>query len=106
MEKGLAEPDVVICLTPDEIEDLHHRSGYGEERYETDDFQHRVMENYLRLAEEAKSNTEAALDSDQPEWHFVQATNKSVDEVHKCIMSIVTNKLRSMKIPYITDQTS
>ncbi|TPP45928.1 Thymidylate kinase/adenylate kinase [Fasciola gigantica] len=93
MEKGLLEPDIVICLTPDNIEDLHDRSGYGEERYETDDFQKRVLKNYLRLSEEAKATGEVELAPDQPEWHFVQATHKSVEEVHKCIISIVKDKL-------------
>ncbi|KAA0197085.1 Deoxythymidylate kinase (Thymidylate kinase), partial [Fasciolopsis buskii] len=101
MEKGLLEPDIVICLTPENVEDLRHRSGYGEERYETDDYQKRVLKNYLRLYEETKTTEESELVSDQPEWHFVQATNKSVEEVHQCVLSIVKDKI--MSGPHVTD---
>ncbi|CAH8542003.1 unnamed protein product [Dicrocoelium dendriticum] len=101
MEKGLVEPDLVICLTPERFEHLKERDGYGGERYETDDFQQRVLENYVRLSKDAQYADYSDLDVGRPInqqinpqlWHFVQATNKTVDEVHKCIMAIVKSKL-------------
>ncbi|KAF6776048.1 hypothetical protein AHF37_04751 [Paragonimus kellicotti] len=111
MEKGLVEPDLVICLTPERFDHLKERNGYGTERYETDDFQQRVLENYIRLSKDAKYADCSELDEEdhphhQPSqfWHFVQATNKTVEEVHECIMAIVKMKLKSMQAPEITDR--
>ncbi|CAL8095789.1 unnamed protein product [Calicophoron daubneyi] len=107
VEKGVVEPDLVICLTPENAEDLKTRGGYGEERYETDDFQKRVLENYIRLANESKLSNSEEIDPDQiaTEWHFVQATNKSVEEVHDCIMSIVKQRLARLSLPKVSDCT-
>ncbi|KAF5400022.1 Deoxythymidylate kinase (Thymidylate kinase) [Paragonimus heterotremus] len=111
MEKGLVEPDLVICLTPERFDHLKERNGYGTERYETDDFQQRVLENYIRLSKDAKYADYSELDAeDHPHhepsqfWHFVQATNKTVEEVHECIMAIVQMKLKSMQVPEISDR--
>ncbi|CAH8507672.1 unnamed protein product [Heterobilharzia americana] len=113
MEKGLVAPDLVICLTPENLDDLNSRNGYGIERYEEDDFQKRVLENYIRISKEVQlenSDLENNNDDDNESnpigfWHFIQATNKSIDEVHQCIMALVKLKLESMSGPEIHDCT-
>nr|CAH8843071.1 unnamed protein product [Trichobilharzia regenti] len=106
MEKGLVAPDLVICLTPDNMDSLNSRNGYGSERYEKDDFQKRVLENYVRISKEVQLENNDEEENDSVGfWHFVQATNKSVDEVHQCIMSLVKSKLESMTGPEIHDCT-
>lgn len=91
MERGLVEPDLVICLAPEHLDELIARSGYGDERYETTDYQRRVLENYVRLSKER-----CVFERGENFWHFVQATNKTVDEIHECIMAIVTSKLQEL----------
>ncbi|GAA40579.2 dTMP kinase [Clonorchis sinensis] len=108
MEKGLVEPDLVICLTPEHFDHLKDRNGYGNERYETEDFQRRVLENYTRLAKDAQYTDYSELGVENPDnatqfWHFVQATNKTMAQVHECLMAIVKRKLESMKLPEISD---
>ncbi|TNN10720.1 hypothetical protein EWB00_005131 [Schistosoma japonicum] len=110
MEKGLLEADLVICLTPENLDELNSRNGYGNERYEKDDFQKRVLENYVRLSKEVELDNSEWQNNDETGdsvglWHFIQATNKTVEEVHKCIMVLVKSKLESISGPEIHDCT-
>ena len=47
-EIGLPKPDLVVYLHM-ATADLAARGGFGEERYETDSFQARVLQNYMCL---------------------------------------------------------
>ncbi|CAH8489092.1 unnamed protein product [Schistosoma turkestanicum] len=109
MEKGLVEPDLVICLTPDNLDELNSRNGYGNERYEKDDFQMRVLENYVRISKDFKldhKNEDDETDDSSGRWHFIQATNKTTEEVHKSVMVLVKSKLESLIRPEIHDCTT
>ncbi|VDP45838.1 unnamed protein product [Schistosoma margrebowiei] len=105
MEKGLVEPDLVICLTPGNLDELSSRNGYGNERYENDDFQKRVLENYVRISKDVELDNNDENDS-VGLWHFIQATDKTVEEVHKCIMVLVKSKLESIIGPEIHECTN
>ncbi|XP_018649596.1 thymidylate kinase [Schistosoma mansoni] len=108
MEKGLVEPDLVICLTPGNLDELSSRNGYGKERYENDDFQKRVLENYVRISKDVELDNKDNDDETDSVglWHFIQATDKTVEEVHKCIMVLVKSKLESIIGPEIHECTN
>ncbi|CAI2727494.1 unnamed protein product [Schistosoma spindalis] len=108
MEKGLVEPDLVICLTPGNLDELSSRNGYGNERYENDDFQKRVLENYVRISKDVELDNKDNNDENDSVglWHFIQATDKTVEEVHKCIMVLVKSKLESIIGPEIHECTN
>ena len=48
-DRGLIKPDLVIYINVS-MDTIKERSGFGEERYETVEFQARVMEQYEKLA--------------------------------------------------------
>ncbi|VEL21366.1 unnamed protein product [Protopolystoma xenopodis] len=88
VEHGLAQPDVVICLTPDKLTEVEKRAGFGDERYETCDFQLKVLGNYLRISKEMDAeHAKVAHGKKLPIWNWIEATGLEIDEVHKCIVS-------------------
>ncbi|KAI9094622.1 thymidylate kinase [Phlyctochytrium arcticum] len=74
-DKGLINPDLVIYLqTSPSV--AASRSGYGEERYEKQDFQEKVESVYRQLGSGAK------------EWVIVNA-QQDIEDVHRDIWKVV-----------------
>jgi dTMP kinase len=74
-ELGLLEPDVVIYLKAD-VSTTKTRAGYGEETYETDQFQQRVKNAFDDMALRSKDT-----------WITVEST--TVEETHDKIMHLL-----------------
>ncbi|CAM9522511.1 unnamed protein product, partial [Phaeothamnion confervicola] len=70
-DSGLPAPDVVIFLDLSP-EDARERGGYGEERYEKEEFQRTVRQNFFALRQD-----DAA--SGSPPWHVVDARRSVTD---------------------------
>ncbi|XP_018013107.1 thymidylate kinase [Hyalella azteca] len=75
-DSGLPRPDLVLFLTLGGTE-LSSRGGYGQERYEEDSFQQRVMRNYNELKRDY--------------WNVVNADEKSVEQLHSELLPLVTS---------------
>lgn len=71
-DRGLPEPDVVIFLDVDE-ETATKRGGYGLERYETQEMQENVRQQFMKLR--------------TPKWHWILA-HGTADEVFDEILKI------------------
>ncbi|KAL3320813.1 hypothetical protein Ciccas_000498 [Cichlidogyrus casuarinus] len=82
MEEDLPSPDLIFCLTFDNLQKLTSRSGFGEERFETVDFQTKVAKAYERIATYFPK-----------QWHWIECSNKSEDQLHSEILRIVKSKL-------------
>lgn len=87
-EEELPQPDLVLCLLPDHIDDLESRGGFGEERFENALFQARVLNNYRRLAEELKSRR-ANGNKETPLWRWINVKDASISEVHQMVLKEV-----------------
>lgn len=72
-ERGLPLPDLIIFLTLPQ-EEAAGRENFGEERYEVDSFQKRVMQNFEQLIE--------------PSWKVLNAA-RSIEAIQKDIEEIV-----------------
>lgn len=81
-EVGLPVPDCVIFLDIDP-QCAAERDGYGDERYENDSFQEKVLEEYRML------HTEHGEGSS---WHVLDAT-RPVQELHEAIVNIVSQAI-------------
>ncbi|CAG2161454.1 unnamed protein product [Oppiella nova] len=80
-DKGLPKPDSVLYLTASE-DSIASRNGFGDERYETKTFQHRVRNNYDKLREDY--------------WETISA-DKSEDELHKELLDSVLKTIERVK---------
>ncbi|KAM3174105.1 hypothetical protein ACTXT7_011206 [Hymenolepis weldensis] len=87
-EEKLPQPDLVLCLLPDHIDDLESRGGFGEERFENALFQTRVLNNYRRLAEELKFRR-ANGNKETPLWRWINVKDASISEVHQMVLKEV-----------------
>lgn len=97
-ETGLPAPDAIFYLDIS-VEEAKRRGGYGEERYEKEDMQRRVRENYLKLKaqDEAALNTENSLAANVPKpigvpalaprWCIIDA-NRSPSDIFQEINSL------------------
>ena len=47
-DQGLPRPDIVFQLDAD-IDEIKHREGFGDERYETENFQKNVRDNFKKF---------------------------------------------------------
>jgi dTMP kinase len=91
---GLPAPDCVVFLdlSPEQAE---QRGGYGQERYETQDFQTAVRQQFTKLqnylpehTKERSSSTSSAAAAASVPWHVVNAA-QSMEQVEQDIWSIV-----------------
>jgi dTMP kinase len=80
---GLIQPDLTIYLDID-VADAAQRSGYGEERYETRQFQTTVKKIYDDMA------------STDPMWHTIVA-NKSQDQVAVDVFCTIEREVGPLK---------
>ncbi|XP_069474227.1 thymidylate kinase [Ambystoma mexicanum] len=67
---GLPKPDLIIFLEVTAAE-VEHRAGFGAERYETTEFQKKVLQNFHELRKDKELN-----------WKVIDAS-KTIDDVHK-----------------------
>ena len=72
---GLPKPDIVFFLDIP-MEEAAKRGDYGAERYEKEEFQAKVRQHFLSLAD--------------PDWKVLDAT-KSVDALHAIVHSLTTD---------------
>jgi len=80
-DAGLPRPDLVLYLTASE-ESIVARNGFGDEKYETIAFQHKVKQNY---------------DSLKDDYWLTISADKSEDELHKELLTSVLNTIERVK---------
>ena len=80
MMKGIREPDLVIYLRPQSVEEMTERADFGNERYESLQVQSQVSKNF----DEIFKGKENVLKID---------SNQSIEAIAKEIASIVSIKL-------------
>lgn len=78
-EDGLPAPDVVVFLDLT-VEQAAARGGFGEERYETREFQGRVRENFRKLADELWVSVDAARSMEEVGKDILAVATKTVEE--------------------------
>lgn len=78
-DQGLLRPDLVIQLDMS-IEDIKKRGGFGLEKYEKEDIQRRVQDNFKMF-------------NKKKYWNVVNA-NQTKDEVHSDIMKAVEGLIK------------
>ncbi len=100
-EEGLPQPDLVLCLLPENADDLASRGGYGDERFDNAPFQTRVASNYRRLADCVNSKRQEALSKGQkaPLWEWVIVGKMTIEEVQKIIFRKVQDQAPAMPPP-------
>ncbi|CAH0480817.1 unnamed protein product [Peronospora belbahrii] len=74
-EIGLPKPDAVIFLDLP-VSQASTRADFGQERYETTEFQEKVYRNFYDIMERTT-----------PKWHIVDATG-TIDQVHDKVVAI------------------
>ena len=87
-DKGLPKPDLTLFLTLD-MEELSVRKGWGEERYEKQEFQKSVKTCFLSILDPVKDKS----------IHFVDVNNKNIEDVTKLIWLVV----ESTESHFLTD---
>ncbi|KAH8859257.1 Thymidylate kinase [Schistosoma japonicum] len=98
VEYGLLQPDFIFCLAPENFAEISVRDSSGGNKFETMDFQKRVLTYFGRLSREMESelnenNGDDNAESEPRLWHWIPATGQTVDEIHSCIMAIIDSKL-------------
>ncbi|KAK6197570.1 thymidylate kinase [Scheffersomyces amazonensis] len=78
---GLPKPDLTLFLTLD-LAELSNRKGWGEERYELQEFQTIVKKSFLRIL---PTDTDDSIE-------IVDVNNKNIEQVTKLIWDIVEKK--------------
>ena len=91
-DKGLIAPDCIIYLDIS-VEEASKRGNFGEERYEKIDFQNKIREKFMQLKQEDEESKNDHVPV--PNWHVLDAT-KSIEEVHKEIVSIVDSTITNI----------
>ncbi|VDP74063.1 unnamed protein product, partial [Echinostoma caproni] len=103
-ESDLVKPNVILCLTPEDMVEITARDGFGQRPSENASFQSRVLMYYIRLSRELEGEPVKSIDGrEQSEkidceepvgrkpklWNWIQATGQTIDEIHTCIMAIL-----------------
>ena len=91
-DKGLPHPDIVLFVNTTAAE-ITSRSGFGEERYEKEEFQEKVYNAYQKLI-----NLE-------PWWTNIEGTSKDVDQIYEKIVEKVKEKMETYDVdsPLLTN---
>ncbi|KAK6463749.1 thymidylate kinase [Scheffersomyces coipomensis] len=79
---GLPKPDLTLFLTID-LQELANRKGWGDERYELQEFQTIVKKSFLSIFE---------LQKDDDTIEIVDVNNKDIPEVTELIWNLITKK--------------
>lgn len=77
-DKGLPKPDVTLFLTLD-MDELSVRKGWGEERYEKQEFQKAVKTCFMSILDPIKD----------PSVHFVDVSGKNIEQTTELIWLVV-----------------
>ncbi|KAG2734947.1 hypothetical protein G9P44_001161 [Scheffersomyces stipitis] len=80
-DKGLPKPDLTLFLTLDLVE-LGKRKGWGNERYELEEFQKIVKSSFLRILNHEEDET----------VELVDVSGKNIEEVTTLIWEVVEEK--------------
>lgn len=80
---GLPAPDIVLFLDL-QVDQAKLRADFGSERYEKEEFQERVRENFLALSRE-----------EGEQWKFVDAS-QTEDEVQELIRDLALETVQSV----------
>ncbi|EMG49518.1 CDC8 Thymidylate kinase [Candida maltosa Xu316] len=86
-DRGLPKPDLTLFLTLD-LEEISKRKGWGDERYEMQDFQSKVKQCFLKIL-----NTET-----DPSISIVDVGQKSIDEVSTLLWDVIESKNKHVLI--------
>ncbi|XP_034945587.1 thymidylate kinase [Chelonus insularis] len=81
LDQGLPAPDLVAFLSVNN-EILSARDGWAKERFENQDFQKKVAENFLQLKEDT--------------WKIIEG-NQSIDDVHKILLEESLKVIQKVK---------
>ena len=81
-DKGLPHPDLVLFVNTTASE-IASRSGFGEERYEKEEFQDKVYNAYQKLV------------TLEPRWESIEGSGQSVDQIYEQIIEKVKGKLET-----------
>ena len=79
-DKGLPQPDLVLFVNTTAAE-ITSRSGFGDERYEREEFQEKVYEAFQKLRD---------LES---RWHDIEGAGKDIEEIYSQITEKVNEAL-------------
>lgn len=85
-DKGLPKPDLTLFLTLD-LEEISKRKGWGDERYELQQFQAKVKDCFLQV-----------LDTKDPSICIVDVGEKNIDQVSKQLWDIIESKNKHLLI--------
>ncbi|KAH0564584.1 thymidylate kinase [Cotesia glomerata] len=80
-DRGLPAPDLVALITADE-ETIMSREGWANERFERQEFQRKVADNFLKLKDET--------------WKIVSG-NQSIDEIHSELLQEALKIINQVK---------
>lgn len=78
-DRGLPKPDLTLFLTID-INELANRKGYGEERYEQIDFQHKVKQCFLDI-----------LPKNDKSVQIVDVSKQTIEQVTEKLWTVITD---------------
>ena len=81
----MLQPDIVFYIDVS-LETIKKRAGFGDERYEREELQIKVKEQYENFKK-------VYLNSNKLNWQNIDGNNKSVDQIFEEIKIIVEDKL-------------
>lgn len=88
-DKGLLKPDLTLFLTNSNVNETLSRKGFGEERYEVNDFQQEVKNQFVKVFEELDPGSQFSQELD--------VAGKTIEQVADDIWSIVAPVISSKK---------
>ena len=88
-DRGLPAPDAVLFLDLS-VEDAANRGAFGSERYEKEEMQRRVRENFYTLMEDPADSRA------NYQWHLIDARG-SIDEVSSRINDVAETIVDNVK---------
>lgn len=93
-DQGLPAPDCIIYLDLS-VEEAAKRGNYGEERYEKEEFQKVVRQQFSFLQEADGKKCQSDLTS-TPVWHVLDA-GRSIEDIHQEIIKIAESAVAGVK---------
>lgn len=79
---GLLKPDLTLFLSTQDVNSNAEKDGFGNERYETLNFQKKVKQTFITLLENEMRKGDESI-------RIVDVTNKGIHEVEALIWQIV-----------------
>ena len=89
-DKGLPRPDLVLFVNTTASE-IIGRSGFGDERYEKEEFQEKVYTSFSKIKEI------------EPNWNDIEGSGKDIDQIYSQIVEKVTDAYESLTDTDIKD---